>query len=392
MSHHDAVDPAQGSVLVTDGEFKHTLGIVRALAAHGHEVHVVAQSTRAPAVHSRAVCAWHRAPPPGDPGYDARLLEIASALEPVSLIPVGSGSVAAADRMRERLAPRVRLALAPSASIGIACDKVRTGELARALGVPTPRETVVLDLGAARAAWRDFGTPLVLKSWREEGRKVVRYVGAEADLEDAFEAVRRLSCGRALAQQYVEGDGFGFSALYWNGERQRFFMHRRVREWPPSGGTSACAESVREFPELERAGTALLDALRWHGVAMVEFKGSRARGTLALMEINAKFWGSHDVALAAGVNFPVDLVALLEGRGLPPQEPYRDVRFSWPLGGDLWHGFYRPSSLPRVIWDWMSPRVAHSFRWSDPAPSVREWLQWLRSAPGAWREFRDLRR
>ena len=84
MSHHDAVHPAQGSVLVTDGEFKHTLGIVRALAAHGHEVHVVAQSTRAPAVHSRAVHAWHRAPPPGDPGYEARLLEIASALEPVA--------------------------------------------------------------------------------------------------------------------------------------------------------------------------------------------------------------------------------------------------------------------------------------------------------------------
>jgi len=214
MSHHDAVDPAQGSVLVTDGEFKHTLGIVRALAAHGHEVHVVAQSTRAPAVHSRAVRAWHRAPPPGDPGYEARLLEIASALEPVSLIPVGSGAVAAVDRMRERLAPRVKLALAPAASIGIACDKVRTGELARSLGVPTPREALVQDLAGAGAAWRDFGAPLVLKSWREEGRKVVRYVGAEADLEEAFEAVRRLSCGCALAQQYDEREGLRFCGLY----------------------------------------------------------------------------------------------------------------------------------------------------------------------------------
>ena len=25
----------------------------------------------------------------------------------------------------------------------------------------------------------------------------------------------------------------------------------------------------------------------------------------------------------------------------------RRVRFSWPLGGDLWHGLARPASLPR---------------------------------------------
>jgi predicted ATP-grasp superfamily ATP-dependent carboligase len=50
-------------------------------------------------------------------------------------------------------------------------------------------------------------------------------------------------------------------------------MHRRVREWPPTGGASAAAESVPHAPALEHAGTRLLDALEWHGVAMVEFKG-----------------------------------------------------------------------------------------------------------------------
>jgi hypothetical protein len=91
------------------------------------------------------------------------------------------------------------------------------------------------------------------------------------------------------------------------------------------------------------------------------------------------------------VDFPADLVALMEGGALPPQPPYRRVRFSWPLGGDLWHGLFRPSSLPAVIGDALSPGVAHPFRARDPLPHLYEAWQWLRSTPGAWREFREMR-
>jgi hypothetical protein len=112
---------------------------------------------------------------------------------------------------------------------------------------------------------------------------------------------------------------------------------------------------------------------------------------LKLMEINAKFWGSHDLALAAGVDFPGDLMALLEGGSLPAQSPVRRVRFAWPLGGDLWHGLFRPASLPSVLWDAISPGTARNFRLSDPAPHLWELIQWARSSPGAWREARELR-
>jgi hypothetical protein len=67
------------------------------------------------------------------------------------------------------------------------------------------------------------------------------------------------------------------------------------------------------------------------------------------------------------------------------------VRFSWPLGGDLWHGIFRPQSLPAVLRDALSPAVAHSVRLGDPLPTLWEAAQWLRSTPGAWREHRAMR-
>jgi hypothetical protein len=97
------------------------------------------------------------------------------------------------------------------------------------------------------------------------------------------------------------------------------------------------------------------------------------------------------VALAAGVNFPADLVALMEGRGLPPQPPVPAVRFTWPFGGDLWHGLSEPGALGDVLRDAVSPRVAHSWRVGDPLPHLYEAIQWLRSTPGALREQRELR-
>ena len=110
-----------------------------------------------------------------------------------------------------------------------------------------------------------------------------------------------------------------------------------------------------------------------------------------LVEINAKFWGSHDLALAAGVRFPSDLVTLLEGRALPPQPPVRRVRYTWPFGGDFWHGLARPASLPRVLWDALSPGVHHSLSLADPLPHLYELGQWVRSTPGALREAWELR-
>ena len=387
----DGPGPNPNRVLVTDGEFKHTLGIVRALSARGHEVHLMAISRRAPSVHSKAVSAWHPATASGAPGYDDRLLQLATNLAPLSLVPVGSGAMAAADRLRDRFPAGVRVALPSRESFAIANDKARTAEVARTAGLLTPREVAITDAASARRVTELLGFPVVIKSAREEGRKALRYVRGPEQLETAVRQVSAMASGGLLAQQLVTGEGYGFSALYWHGRRVRHCMHRRVREWPPSGGTSACAESLPDAPELERAGTALLDALKWHGVAMVEFKGSLLPGGLRLMEVNAKFWGSHDLALAAGVDFPGDMVALMEGRDLPPQAPVRRVRFAWPMGGDLWHGLYRSAALPAVLWDAVSPGVARNFRLSDPAPHLWELAQWIRSGPGAWREQRDLR-
>ncbi len=64
---------------------------------------------------------------------------------------------------------------------------------------------------------------------------------------------------------------------------------------------------------------------------MVEFKADARTGTPYLMEINGRFWGSLQLAIDAGVDFPAILVAAALGAPIPPRSP-RSARASAAAG------------------------------------------------------------
>ena len=81
----------------------------------------------------------------------------------------------------------------------------------------------------------------------------------------------------------------------------------------------------------------LLRALGWEGVAMVEYKRDVHSGEHVLMEVNGRFWGSLQLAIDAGVDFPSLLARVALGEKPAPVTRYRlGVRTRWTLG-DLDH-------------------------------------------------------
>ncbi len=173
----------------------------------------------------------------------------------------------------------------------------------------------------------------------------------------------------SIIQQYIDGVAVGFFALYQHGQCKQVFMHQRIQEVPPSGGPSCCAVSIYESDLLE-TGKKILDVLSWHGVAMVEFKRERNTGDLYLMEINPKLWGSLDLAIVSGVDFPVLDVRLALGENIPYSEDYRvGLKFHWPLDGELSHIRENPRAIFFVILDCFNSRVKSNIRLDDLLPA-----------------------
>jgi predicted ATP-grasp superfamily ATP-dependent carboligase len=132
---------------------------------------------------------------------------------------------------------------------------------------------------------------------------------------------------------------------------------------------------------------------------MVEFKVDPRDGQAKLMEVNGRFWGSLQLAIDAGVNFPLLLYRLATGQTVAPQMEYRvGVRSRWLLG-DLDHLLIRlaHSSSPdgsvcsadsrlrtflAFMKFWGSDTRNDVFRLDDLAPGWFETRAYLRDALG----------
>jgi predicted ATP-grasp superfamily ATP-dependent carboligase len=196
-----------------------------------------------------------------------------------------------------------------------------------------------------------------------------------------------------LVQEFIPGHGAGVFCLYDRDHAVAWFAHRRIREKPPSGGVSVLCESVPVDPVLKDYAERLLRAAEYRGVAMVEFRIT-PDGKPYLMEVNARFWGSLQLAIDCGVDFPWLYYRMLMGEKVEPVTDYQvGRRLRWFLG-DLDHLLIRLRDPAETLGDKVSAvgRFLGTgfgfgcrqevFRWSDPGPGWLELRQWISNVMG----------
>lgn len=107
-----------------------------------------------------------------------------------------------------------------------------------------------------------------------------------------------------LLQEFISTKnsfGSGFEFIATKGTVDIHFMHKRLHEYPISGGASTLRESY-DNDKLKKYSEIILKEMNYDGIGMVEFKDYN--GVPYLMEINGRFWGSLPLALSCGVDFP----------------------------------------------------------------------------------------
>src|SRR5262245_22099908 len=161
---------------------------------------------------------------------------------------------------------------------------------------------------------------------------MVFYVAGQQELLSTVKENPELHQQPFLMQELIRGTGAGVFTLYHEGRPVVFFGHRRLREKPPSGGVSVLSESCIPDVRMVEGSRKILDYVGWDGVAMVEFKISED-GVPYLMEVNARFWGSLQLAVDAGVDFPYMLFQSAMGETPSHSGGHRvGIRERWLLG------------------------------------------------------------
>lgn len=393
---------SSATVLVTDGEHRAALAVTRSLGRAGYRVVVLSPRARTIAGASRFAAATAVTPDPlADPtAWVAAVRALAEAHRARVLIPISDQSLGPILDARSSFTG-VTIPFPDPAAYRRISDKGLVLEEASGLGIRVPTQLVLTGPPSAEELDR-VRFPAVLKPARSVVRQSqaqvklsVRHIADRAQLEAAI-ALLPDSAWPVLLQQRVIGPGHGVFLLMADGAPLAAFAHRRVLEKPPSGGVSVCAESVPVAPLLLQRSVELLRRFAWDGVAMVEYKLDAGSGEPFLMEINGRFWGSLQLAIDAGVDFPRLLVDHALGLPVAPVRTWKTgVRCRWRLG-ELDHLVARlrrspgalalppdAPSLATVVGHALMPGVgsrwrAEVCRWNDPWPQAVELLDWVR--------------
>lgn len=229
----------------------------------------------------------------------------------------------------------------------MAHDKVKTFRFAEENGISAPKTYFVENIEELDEISDKFEYPVVVKprsktTWIN-GRPLMlkvtarNYVMDNNGLIEVSSEIYQKTGKMPLIQEYIPGQGYGVEALCYHGDPRAVFMHRRLREYPITGGASTLRESIYN-EKMKNSALDLLKGLEWHGVAMVEFKLDERDGNPKLIEINGRFWGSLPLSIASGVDFPYLLHKIVvEGDVEPVFEYETGVKCRWLIPGDtLW--------------------------------------------------------
>jgi predicted ATP-grasp superfamily ATP-dependent carboligase len=367
-------------ILITNGAYKNTLCAIRSLGQKGYTVDVVAHHRMAIGFFSKHCHQKHIIPTLENKAiFIEQLIQILKKETYDVLLPVGYPQTAWISEYADKLKPYVHIPVASWDKIQIFQDKKQTQELAQSLDIPTPKTFYLTPLMQAQYSDEidvitgSINFPLVLKYKNEGQNHAIVYVKNKEELKHEYLKLATIRPNDLpMIQEYLDGKGAGFFALYDNGVCKQYFMHERIREYPVSGGASSCAQSI-DNEELKYYGLKILDTLKWHGVAMVEFKfGKNTEGVLKpyLLEVNPKFWGSLDLSEAAGVGFVEKTVLMAMNKPFPNNEPFqKNIQFSWLFDGDLLHGIETGQAF-KIMKGWFSGHLKTNIILSDPLPSI----------------------
>lgn len=318
-----------GSALVTDSALRTALFTIRNLGEHGVRITVAERETaRMENLGSLSRYVSRRIVVPDNvtmpDAYAEALLEHVEGHD--VLMPIGMHTIEPVARRLDAFRQRTRVALPPWPVIERADDTRALLRLAVSLGIPTPRTFALSEYASVEALASEMILPAIVKIGVEAGLppgERYQIVSTVSQLRAAVDRLRRYT-EAPIIQELIVGDGIGFEALYdYDGRLVASFCHRRLREYPTTGGPSTFCESCH-VEGAATYGRQLLDHLGWVGLAMVEFKMDRARGIPVLMEINPRPWGSIALPIRAGVEFPWLLYQLARDGRLDQQPDYRD--------------------------------------------------------------------
>jgi predicted ATP-grasp superfamily ATP-dependent carboligase/ribosomal protein S18 acetylase RimI-like enzyme len=296
------------STFVTYGWCRTTYAVVLSLGRRGIDVHVSDASSTAMSRYSRYCKSYVKVPDfftEPDNYFNATCEAIQKTGAKV-LLPAHE-DVGIFCRRKNELPAGVMTSLPDWESYRLAEDKLAVLEVASQVGCPIPATTKIDSWDHLEKVSKSLDWPVVLKTRIGNSAKGVRIAHNREELlakyKELVETFRLPQERWPFLQEFLPGEAAGVCMLYQNGRCVTSFAERYIRcKEPGKFGTSTLREPF-DNPQLVSQATAVMDKLKWNGVAHIDFVACK-KGQFRLIEVNPRLWGALALSVFAGVDFP----------------------------------------------------------------------------------------
>lgn len=358
-------------VLVLGADFQHSITVVRSLTEAGYEVILGRPDGKRSYVEDSLHVSEVWEYPEGLDQPEAFVAQLATeaARREVSLVfPVGEGELSMIDAARGLIPENLPVVLPETNALRTCLEKDRACELARAVGVPVPRQFVVHDLEGLHEAAGTIGFPCVVKP-RESHYP---FFGRKALICDSAETLRRSlpqwpeGNDALIVQSFSRGRRHNCDLLADDGELLEYFEMAILRTNRHDGtGLSVDLVSVAPTHALREHCRRIMASLRYTGPAMIQFLVDEQTGEARFLEINPRLDAFCGAARFAGCDMPALAAHLYLGKlgrapGVSPRHSYRIGHRTHWLWGDL-VGLRQEKRNGQIGWK-------HAVRWAARIP------------------------
>ncbi|WP_304146698.1 ATP-grasp domain-containing protein, partial [Ignavibacterium album] len=206
------------------------------------------------------------------------IIDAINKFKPNVYIPTGEEIFAVSRNITELKKAGVKIPISDINTLESLNNKVFSFRLAQSAQIPIPDTIVPDDLSEIQHFIDKNGLPVIFKkSWSRSAQGVFRVDNFNLSEIQSLIKKYKFEFGKFILQKFVRGETYGVSVLMNNGDPRAVFTHKRLREKIKTGGPSTLRISTRNS-KLEDLAINLLSSVKFHGVAMIEFKFDEKTG------------------------------------------------------------------------------------------------------------------
>ncbi len=321
-----------GKVLVTDAELRPSLSVIRSLGKRGIKITAASERKSAMGFFSRYTDKRIIYPNPrlNPESFLKHLLNIIKKDKYDFIISSHVYTYFLISKYGDIFSDFVKLTPPDFETFYNVYDKKRLIQLAMKNGVDCPKTYFSSRLDDILSNVDKY--PVVIKPSRRHAVKI-KICNTALELKEGYKNMTN-RYGPCIIQEFIPNGGeIGVYTLFdLNSEPVALTVKKRIRTRYSYGGASTLRETVKN-EDCVNIALNLLKKIKWSGLAMVEFRIDSRDGKPKLMEINPRFWGSLQLSISSGVDFPYLLYQLMMKDNVTRNLGYKEgIKGQWLLG------------------------------------------------------------